>query len=192
MKTSLIALIVFVGFGYAQEGAGQAPDKPAQPGGADNQAPKVLVRRLESVSWNPVRAELSWLVSVWDVDVSIEQPAARERYVMHLDDAKMEFQGESRPIDNTEAKHVRSLMDLISTYAVESTVWWDHGEDSTSDGQGTPSTKDGDGTKTKTDGPEEKDKPAPKATPVPARGSAASAASAQPGDASTPSRAQRP
>ena len=191
MKTSLIAFIVFAGFGYAQEGTGQAPDKPAKPGSTDNQAPKVLVRRLESVSWNPVRAELSWLVSVWDVDVSIEQPQARERYVMHLDDAKMEFQGEARSIDDTEARHVRSLMDLISTYAVESTVWWDRGEGSPSDGQGTPSPKDGDGTKTKTDGQEEKDKPAPKPAPVPARGSAASAASIQPGDASAP-RAQHP
>jgi len=186
MKTSLIALIVFAGFGYAQEATGQTPDKPAQPGGTDKQAPKVLVRRLESVSWNPVRAELSWLVSVWDVDVSIEQPAARERYVMRLDDAKMEFQGEARSIDDTEARHVRSLMDLISTYAVESTVWWDNGEGSPSDGQGTPSPKDGDGTKTKTDGPQEKDKPAPKAVPLPPRGSAASAASTQPGDALAP------
>jgi hypothetical protein len=83
----------------------------------------------------------------------------------------MEFGGEARSFDSTEAHHVRNLMDLISTYAVESTVWWDHPDGPESDGQPAPAPKKEDGTKTKgTDGQEEKPKAAPKAAPATVRG----------------------
>jgi hypothetical protein len=188
MKVFLSALVLFAGFGFAQEitGSGAKPPvpPPAKQDQKQDQTSKVLVRRLESVSWNPVRGELSWLVSVWDVSVSTEQPAARERYVMHLDDAVMEFQGEARSFDSTEAKHVRNLMDLISTYAVESTVWWDHEEESTPD-TAAPAPKGGDGTKTKDKpgSPDEKSKPAPKAAPSVVQGAIASTGSLVPGSA---------
>ena len=170
MRTLRVALIALAGLAYAQEGAGDA-GKKAAPGGKEDQAGKVVVRRLESVSWNPVRAELTWLVSVWDVAVSLEQPAARERYVIHLDDAVMEFEGQSRSFDLTEAKHVRSLMDVISTYAVESTVWWGYGEGAGTDGQAPPAKREGTKSPDKNDGKEAK----PKAAPAPVKGPVASA-----------------
>ena len=47
---------------------------------------------------------------------------------MSIDSAVMKFNGEDRHFDPVEAKHVRALMDLLSVYAVESTVWWDQGK----------------------------------------------------------------
>ena len=64
MRFLMIAPIVLTIAGYAQDNARPpqektAPDQ-AQPSG---QTP---VRRLESVTWNPVTGELSWVVSTLD------------------------------------------------------------------------------------------------------------------------------
>jgi hypothetical protein len=66
-------------------------------------------------------------------------------------------------------------MDMISTYSVQSTVWWDHGTSSEPDGQAIPLPKDKDGgdakskgdgdTKGKGDGKQENPKAAPKPAP---------------------------
>ena len=125
MKTLLLAILLFTSLGKTQGNGGTAEKPPSEPAPApEKSAPgpakpvKVVFRRLESVSWNPVREELTWMLSVWDPTVSTEQPAGQERYVIHLDKAVMEFQDESRSFDNEEAKHVRSIMDLISRYAL--------------------------------------------------------------------------
>jgi hypothetical protein len=125
----------------------------------------VVFRRLESVSWNPVNAELTWMLSVWDPSVSTDQPAGHERYVIHLDKAEMQFQDQSRSFDSEEAKHVRSIMDLISRYALESTVWWGRGG-------GTPnsSPQDRDRANPKDAPDEDQSKPELKGTPIVMRG----------------------
>ena len=187
MKNFVAPFIVSAGLLIAQpapDQAGRSQAKPAEnsqpasappdanrlPPDTNRQAPppsgekdgKVLVRRLEAVQWNPVRAELSWVVTVWDVAASIDQPMTRERYVIHLDDAVMEYGGEARRFDTTEARQVRGLMDLIATYAVESTVWW---EAKDAPVQTAPPAKNADPPKSKekTDGPEQKPKTLPKA-----------------------------
>jgi hypothetical protein len=157
--------------GYAQEGY-------AQEGGANRSAPDgkvpekqttTFLRRLDAVTWNPVRAELTWMVSVWDLRDGERTLVTKERYTMHPDVAVMESSGEYRRYDADEAKRLRTLMDMISTYAVNSTVWWDYGPDAKMDGQVVPlpdqdAGKDrGDG-KTEKDAPQ-KDQPAPKAAP---------------------------
>jgi hypothetical protein len=89
-----------------------------------------------------------------------------EHYVIHVDAAVMEFNGEARAFDPAEAKHVRVLMDMISTYSVESTVWWDRGSSSDPDGKVIPVPKDKDATGTKgKDGAKPEN---PKAIPKPA------------------------
>jgi hypothetical protein len=191
-----IILLAALSFAYAQDkGASPGPtgDKPAdkqpagpkpadkQPGGAkpaDKQPgdPKPLVRRLEAVTWNPVRSELTWTVTAWDFETSMREPAAKERYTMHLDAAVMEADGELRRFDTTEARRVRILMDVISTYAVESTVWWDSGADASLDGQvvplpdddkSKPATGQGEGKASRDKDEKEKPKPAPKMLPGP-------------------------
>jgi hypothetical protein len=175
MKTFLATLIVFAGVACAQEGSRSGQQKAPEPG-AKEPAKSAVVCRLESVTWNPVRAEMTWLVSIWDVKSDSDRPAALERYSIHPDAAVMEFNGEARTFDPAEAKHVRALMDMISTYSVQSTVWWDHGSSAEPDGQVIPLPQDKDGgdakgkgdsdTKGKGDGKQENPKAAPKPAPA--------------------------
>jgi len=127
MKLFLIAPLALTIAGFAQDNAKPRPEKPAPDREQTPDTPHP-VRRLDSVTWNPVTAELSWVVSTWDPSGNATQPTARDTYSMSIDEAKMKFKGEGRGFDPTEAKHVRVLMDMISMYAVESTVWWESGE----------------------------------------------------------------
>ena len=175
MKTFLATVAVFASVACAQENSGSGRQKAPEPG-AKESAKSAVVCRLESVTWNPVRAEMTWLVSIWDAKSDSDRPAALERYSIHPDAAVMEFKGEARTFDPEEAKHVRMLMDMISTYSVHSTVWWDHGSNSEPDGQVIPLPKDKDGsetkgkgdseTKSKGDGKQEDPKAAPKPAPA--------------------------
>jgi hypothetical protein len=179
VKTLLLATLLFTSLGKAQGNGGTAEKPPSEPAPAPEKstpAPekpvKVVFRRLESVSWNPVRAELTWMLSVWDPTISTEQPAGQERYVIHLDKAVMEFQEEARGFDNDEAKRVRSLMDLISRYALESTVWWGRGGGTPEDHHGDSSPQDRDrlNPKEAPDGGQDQPKPELKGTPIVLRG----------------------
>jgi hypothetical protein len=180
MKSSLIALIVFSGIGCAQDGSGSPRPPAVKP--AEPQPPVAtgLVRRLEAVTWNPVSAELTWVVSVGDITGGVFQPSGKENYTIHTDAATMNFHGEGRRFDPDEARRVRILMDMISTYAVESTVWWDHGEGAKMDGQVVPLPEGKDGNRGKDD-KEEKPKPTPKSSPVLLHGPVAEANAPQPG-----------
>jgi hypothetical protein len=57
-------------------------------------------------------------------------------YRINMDRATMSAQGEDRRFSKDEAVSVHALMDLVSKYAAESTLWWDAG-------QGEPLTKEG-------------------------------------------------
>ena len=185
MKIFLLAIFLFTSLGKAEqnvtslgkpqgngESAGQPPAGPApspEKAVPDKPVPekpvKVVFRRLESVSWNPVSAELTWMLSVWDPTISTEQPAGQERYVIHLDKAVMQFQEESRGFDTDEAKRVRSLMDLISRYALESTVWWGRGGGTPDDHNASPNERDRSNPKDAPDGSDDS-KPSLKGTPI--------------------------
>jgi hypothetical protein len=84
--------------------------------------------KLESVTWNPGTEELSWVISTRDLDGGPEQPVVQERYTIHVDTAIMDFKGEGRRFDANEARQVGAIMNVISKYTVESTVWWANGE----------------------------------------------------------------
>jgi hypothetical protein len=186
VKPLLVAIILFTGLGRAQgnrETTAQPaperaapPQKPVQPGTEPATPPekpaKVLFRRLESVSWNPLNAELTWMLSIWDPSVSTDQPTGHERYVIHLDKAEMQFQDESRNFDTDEAKHVRSIMDLISRYALESTVWWGRGGGTPGDHHwdSSPQERDRANPKDAPDGKDDQTKPELKGTPIVMRG----------------------
>ncbi len=89
-------------------------------------------RRLESVTWNSIRHELTWVISNGEKgDGTLYRPGASENYQISLDEATMSFSGETRRFSHEEASNVHVLMDLIAKYAVDSTVWWE-------DGQGEP------------------------------------------------------
>lgn len=104
---------------------------PAQSGEADRMQPRDSqpqvreVRRLESVSWNPVNGELTWVVSRGP---SAKDLSEKNTYVIRIDEALMKFEGERRGFDPQEARSVHSLLNLLSRYAVESTIWWEEGK----------------------------------------------------------------
>ncbi|HXN46144.1 MAG TPA: hypothetical protein VN893_05850 [Bryobacteraceae bacterium] len=132
---SLAALLALPAIGCAQERRSaqnqeRAPNLiPAQQAEPENAEPS---RRLESVTWNSIKHELTWVISNGEkTDGSLYRAGASENYQISLDEATMSFAGETRRFSTEEASNVHVLMDLIGKYAVDSTVWWE-------DGQGEP------------------------------------------------------
>jgi hypothetical protein len=99
--------------------------KHENPQTAPGTAPRV--RRLEAVTWNPVTDELTWVVSAGTKNGNTYQPGSSETYIIQLESATMKFKNEGRRFSDAEAEYVHMLMDVISRYAVESTVWWEAG-----------------------------------------------------------------
>jgi hypothetical protein len=96
--------------------AGQAP--PAQ---------KESARRLESVTWDPIRHELLWVVSKGKVEGDQFKAGVREKYEINIDQATMSFSDETRRFSKNEAESVRRLLDFLTRYTAESTIWWEKG-----------------------------------------------------------------
>jgi hypothetical protein len=94
-------------------------------------------RRVESVTWNPVEHKLTWTISEGVMNGGGKfEPKENATYEIKMDTALMSVQGEARRFSKAEAVSVHRLMDVISRYAAESTVWWEAG-------QGEPVDKDG-------------------------------------------------
>lgn len=86
-------------------------------------------RRLESVTWNSIKHELTWVISRGEksADDGSYKPLSTSTYAINMDKATMSFNGETRSFSKEEAVNVRALMDLVAKYAIESTIWWDQG-----------------------------------------------------------------
>jgi hypothetical protein len=110
----------------------------ARPESQESQGAETVLRRLESVTWNPESDELAWVVSAGTNVTGHYVPAATETYAIHLESATMRFKGEVRRFDDLEAQNVHKLMDIIVRYAVESTIWWDAGKGEKLDSNGNP------------------------------------------------------
>jgi hypothetical protein len=114
-----LGLLTLSAASYGQSAPGEAKEQRSE-------EPKH--RRLEAVTWNPVTEELTWVVSSGDRKSGGGYvPATKENYTIHMDAALMKFRGEDRRFSEDEAARVHILMDMISSYAVESTIWWEHG-----------------------------------------------------------------
>jgi hypothetical protein len=100
-------------------------------------APKA--RRLEAITWNPVDHKLTWVISVGEKGEGQSFKAtSTETYNIEMDKAVMAVKGEARGFSEDEAATVHKLMDIVSKYAVESTVWWDAGQGTKLDKNGKP------------------------------------------------------
>jgi hypothetical protein len=165
MKSFLAALIVLTGLGFAQQGGQADPKTPPEDRSrppedqSGNKSPAAILRRLEAVTWDPLESKLIWCVSVWDLGSDMSKPTGLERYTIHVNDGVIERDGVQRPFAVPGAD-LHALMDIISSYAMRSTVWWGHGG---ADGKQTPGlAPDGtNGTKDKTKGDGQDDKPKP-------------------------------
>jgi hypothetical protein len=113
----------------------QGGSKPAQDTESDSDR---TPRRLETVTWNSVRHELTWDVSKGEQRGAAYKPLGSDHYQISMDDATMSYNGTKRRFSKQEASNVHMLMDLIAKYAIDSTVWWDNGEGEPLDGNGNP------------------------------------------------------
>ncbi|HOQ44415.1 MAG TPA: hypothetical protein PLA43_02170 [Bryobacteraceae bacterium] len=98
-------------------------------------------RRLETVSWNAVTHELTWVIARGEKQGTEFRPISKDTYLIKLDEATMTFNGETRGFSKQEAANVHVLMDLVAKYAADSTIWWDQGQGERLDGNGKPQRK---------------------------------------------------
>lgn len=105
--------------------------------GQEKSDPARTPRRLETVTWDSVKHQLTWVISQGEKKGGASYKAnSSDSYLINMDDATMSFGGEMRRFSKEEAANVHVLMDLISKYAVDSTVWWDDGQGEPVDGDG--------------------------------------------------------
>jgi len=157
MRRLLAAVIVISGLGYAQQNGQADRTKPPQdqPG---KKVPAAVMRRLEAVTWDPLASQLIWCVSVWDLESDMSKPADLERYVIDINAGVMESNGERRRLD-IPSEELHALTNILSTYAMRSTVWWGRTATDDQDSPGAaPDGTNGSKDKTKGDGHDEKPK----------------------------------
>jgi hypothetical protein len=144
---SLAALLALPAIGCAQErkdsaGAGpQNGQRSSRWEKADSRQDSKArpTRRLESVTWNSVSHQLTWVITQGEkTDGASFRPDKEAKYEINMDKATMTFNGESRGFSKEEATNVHMLMDLVSKYAIDSTVWWDQGQGLKLDDKGNP------------------------------------------------------
>jgi hypothetical protein len=125
MTSYPIGMFVIATLALGQDGGAPHPGTPEKkPPAGSAQA---MVHKLDTVVWNPAAKELSWVVSVWDRSGPTEKAVAKQTYCVRLENATMLSNGETRKFDTEEASQVRLVMDMITAYAVGSTVWWERG-----------------------------------------------------------------
>jgi len=120
MKTVIALLLSCAAFCCAQEP--QANQEPqAQP-----------VKRLQSVTWDLTTHKLVWIVEKGTVVDGEFVAASKVKYEVSPDESFMALAGEKRSFGEEEGDALHHLLDVLSLYCVESTVWWDHGAPDTS------------------------------------------------------------
>lgn len=97
---------------------------------AQGNAPSA-VKRLQSVTWDLKTHKLVWVVQTGNDQDGSFVPAASAQYEISPKDATMALGQEKRGFTQEEASSLNDLLNVLSLYCAESTVWWDQG-------QGTP------------------------------------------------------
>ena len=85
-------------------------------------------RRLESVTWDPVSHVLRWVVSSGAMHGENYKPVSHQEYEIRIDEATMRFSDETRHFSKREAESVRQVLNMLASYATESTIWWEQGQ----------------------------------------------------------------
>jgi hypothetical protein len=119
MKTALLLLLSTGVLIWAQ-------DKPAEK--AEPNKPADSVKRLDSVTWDLNTHKLVWVVQTGTQVGGEFIPSSSARYEVSPDEASMQFADEKRGFTAEEAASLHHLLDVLSLYCAESTVWWDQGK----------------------------------------------------------------
>ncbi len=153
MKNAAVLLLSLAAFAVAQD---KAPE---------------TVKRLDSVTWDLNTHKLVWVVQTGTHVDGEFVPSASSRYEVSPDEASMMFADEKRGLTEEEASSLHNLLDILSLYCAESTVWWDKSK-TDSEGrvpmeQKTTTTAKPDGKPVKVDQPQQPkvEQPQPQAQP---------------------------
>jgi len=85
-------------------------------------------KRLQSVTWDLKEHKLVWVVQKGSMVDGEFQPTSQDRYEVSPDEAKMFFANEARGFTPEEGAALHQLLDTLSLYCAESTVWWEDGQ----------------------------------------------------------------
>jgi hypothetical protein len=141
----LMALVIVIGIAYPQDRSVDpqaAIGKPGELHDKDKKEADGKRRRLETVTWNPTTRELTWVVSEGNTSTGTYLSLTRATYLIHLDAAVMQFNGEGRRFSQEEAQNVQTFMDVLSEYAIRSTIWWELGQGEKIDEQKNPTPRE--------------------------------------------------
>ena len=178
MKNSIIGLVFLASIACAQDAEKTTPAAPpkgntektaptAPPkGNTEMSKPAGRLRRLESVTWNPMQLQLSWVVSVWDLS-NTEVPCDLEHYIVHIDTKQIELNGKAHSFEAAD-DNLGAVLDLISAFSMKSTAWWGNAERGTGGADRNAAPDGPDDKKDKPKDPVKKDQPSPK-LPVPSK-----------------------
>ena len=110
MKKSPLFLLLIAGLAMAQD---KAPE---------------TVKRLDSVTWDLNSHKLVWVVQTGTQVNGEFTPTSSSRYEVSPDEASMSAKDEKRGFTEEEAASLHHLLDVLSLYCAESTVWWEQGQ----------------------------------------------------------------
>ncbi len=131
MKTALAILLTL---GVTAFGQDLKKDKTPAP--QEQKQPEK--RKLQSVTWDLNTHKLVWVVQK-GADVNGKFVASgSDRYEITPDEAVMAYSDEKRGFTQEEAESLHHLLDVLSMYCAESTVWWDQGQGTPLDKHGEP------------------------------------------------------
>lgn len=153
MKTALIVLVSCASFSFAQDmkiapPAQTAPPKAEsqnQPNKADSQdqpAEGAQLKRLATVTWDLNSHKLVWTVEKGEQVNGQFVPKSTDRYEVSPSEAYMSANAEKRGIETEEANSLHELLNVLSLYCVESTVWWENGGGASADRTADPPKSD--------------------------------------------------
>jgi hypothetical protein len=85
------------------------------------------VKRLESITWNPVEHILYWEVSEghYDLHGQYEPEGRLDRYSIDPARAVMQHAGDGRSFMPEEGDRLHEQLDALAHYTMSSTLWWD-------------------------------------------------------------------
>lgn len=131
MKIALTLLLSFATAAIAQPAKPEkTPARDALKAGAE--------KRLGSVTWDLKAHKLIWVVETGSEIDGEFAPSSSDKYEISPDNAVMAFSDEKRGFAGEEARSLRQLLDVLSLYCAESTLWWDDGQGVPVDGTESP------------------------------------------------------
>jgi hypothetical protein len=86
------------------------------------------VKRLDSVTWDLKTHKLVWVVQTGNEEKGSFVPSASAKYEISPNEAVMASGEEKRGFTQEEAASLNDLLNVLSLYCAESTVWWDQGQ----------------------------------------------------------------